>query len=52
MMGNETTYDDTVEIYFGDYDIMEGLVELRWYAVDNAENKEEMHYQEHYVVTE
>ena len=40
-----------VEIHTHDWGILHGIIELRWYAVDNAENQEEMHYQQHYVTT-
>ena len=52
LMAEETVYDDTVELYFGQYGVTSGQVELRWHATDNAENTEEMHYQKHFVVPE
>jgi hypothetical protein len=52
LMAFENVYDDTVELYFSQYGIMSGLVELRWRATDNAENSEEMHFQLHDVLTE
>ncbi len=48
----ETVHADMVEIHVEDRGILNGIIELRWYAADNAGNKEEMHYQEHYVTTE
>lgn len=46
----ETIYDDTVEIHMEDYGIFFGLIELRWYATDNADNQETMHEQQHLVI--
>ncbi|MGC9309016.1 MAG: Ig-like domain-containing protein, partial [Thermoplasmatota archaeon] len=43
---------DIVEIHTQDWGILHGIIELRWYAVDNADNKEQMHHQQHYVITE
>lgn len=48
----ETIAADMVEIHTQDWGILHGIIELRWYAVDNAENEEQMHYQQHYVVTD
>ncbi|MFO7677260.1 MAG: Ig-like domain-containing protein [Thermoplasmatota archaeon] len=48
-MADETVYSDSVSFTVGDYGIEEGLVEFRYYAVDNAGNAEEIHYQNHYV---
>lgn len=45
----ETIYQETAEIHMQDYGILNGLIELRWYAVDNANNTEDMHYQQHLV---
>jgi len=39
-----------VEFTPSDFDIYYGLMELRWYAKDNAGNQEELHYQEHMVM--
>ncbi|HEC95383.1 MAG TPA: hypothetical protein ENI45_05420, partial [Thermoplasmatales archaeon] len=47
----ETVYGDTAEIQLQYWGITYGKIELRWYAVDNAENTEEMHYQQHLVAT-
>ena len=49
------TYEDNfpgdhVELTFAGTGVPLGLAELRWYAVDNADNVEVMHYQEHLVV--
>ena len=46
----ETVYEDTAEIYLDEYGIFWGEIELRWYAVDNAGNAENMHYQRHLVM--
>lgn len=51
-MADETVYSSTTTFTVGDYEIYYGLIELRWYAVDNAQNTEEMHYQEHFVYME
>jgi len=50
MKGSEDVHGDTVEMTFGMYGVLTGIAELRWYAVDNAENVENMHYQEHFVL--
>jgi len=50
MKGSEDILSDTVEMTFGMYEVFTGIAELRWYAVDNAENVENMHYQEHFVL--
>ena len=50
LMGSENIPGDSVEITFGLYEVYYNIVELRWYAVDNAENVEVTHYQEHFVV--
>jgi hypothetical protein len=50
LFGSETIYGDTVTFTVGDYGVLFGFIELRWYAVDNAGNIEDMHYQEHYVM--
>ncbi len=47
----EKTVDDDFIMFSMDmYGIFFNLVELRWYAVDNADNIEEMHYQQHNVI--
>ena len=50
MKGSEDVHGDTVEMTFGMYGVLIGIAELRWYAVDNAENVENMHYQEHFLL--
>ena len=50
MKGSEDIPGDTVEMTFGMYGVLTGIAELRWYAVDNAENVENMHYQGHFVL--
>lgn len=45
----ETRYSDSVLFTVGTYGIEEDLAEFRYYAVDNAGNAEEIHYQNHYV---
>ena len=49
-MGSEDIPGDTVEMTFGMYGVIEGIAELRWYAVDNADNVEQTHYQEHFIL--
>jgi hypothetical protein len=49
-MASEKIYSDSVTFTVGEHDIYYGLIELRWFAVDNAGNPEDMHYQEHYVM--
>jgi hypothetical protein len=44
-----TVYDSFTEFQTLMYGIEYGLIELRWYAVDNANNFEDMHYQQHFV---
>lgn len=46
----ETVFADSVEIHTEFFGIFYGLIELRWYAVDNANNEEVIHYQEHLVI--
>jgi len=48
---SETVYDSHVEIHMEFWGIFYGMIELRWYAVDNADNEETMHYQEHLVIS-
>jgi hypothetical protein len=50
MMGSEDIPGDYVEMMFGMYGVLYGIAELRWYAVDNANNVESMHYQEHFIL--
>ncbi len=47
-IGEKTTYASTIEIYFGEYEVL-GLVELHFYAVDNVGNMEEMNIKQHYI---
>ncbi len=49
LMGYEKIYDDTVTFTVEMWGVYYGYIELRWHAVDNAENIEETHVQEHYV---
>lgn len=48
---SETVYGSHVEIHMEFWGIFYGMIELRWYAVDNAGNQEMMHYQEHLVMS-
>ena len=48
---SETIYGSHVEIHMEFWGIFYGMIELRWYAVDNAGNQEMMHYQEHLVMS-
>ena len=50
LKASEKIYSDSVTFTVGEHDIYYGLIELRWFAVDNAGNPEDMHYQEHYVM--
>jgi hypothetical protein len=50
MMGSEDIPGDYVEMMFGMYGVLYGIAEIRWYAVDNANNIELMHYQEHFIL--
>ena len=50
LMGSEDIPGDAVEMTFGMYGVIYGIAELRWYAVDNVENAEDMHYQEHFIL--
>lgn len=50
LMGSEDVSSEMVEITFGMYGVTYGVAELRWYAVDNADNVESMHYQEHFIL--
>lgn len=47
---DETVYVEDVIILVQDYQILYGLIELSWYAVDNAQNIEDTHVQEHMVM--
>ena len=49
LCASEITHSDTTQITVGAYYINFGIIELRWYAVDNAANVEDTHIQEHYV---
>ena len=51
LMAEKTVYDNTVMFSVDMYGILINTIELRWYAVDNADNIEDMHYQQHYVTT-
>lgn len=48
-MGSEKVYDDSLIFSVNMWGVLIGIIELRWYAVDNAGNIENMHYQQHYV---
>jgi len=50
LMGSEDVPGDTVEMTFGMHGVISGIAELRWYAVDNADNVETMQYQEHFIL--
>jgi hypothetical protein len=50
LAGYATIYDDDVTFTVGSYEVFYGLIELRWYAVDNSDNVENMHYQQHFVI--
>jgi hypothetical protein len=49
LMAEKTVYDNIVMFSVDMYGILINTIELRWYAVDNADNIEDMHYQQHYV---
>ena len=49
MMGSEKVYDDSLTFSVDIWGVLFGNIELRWFALDNAGNSEEMHYQEHFV---
>lgn len=49
-MASETIYSDTATFSVVEYGIVYGLIELKWYAVDNANNYEDINIQEHFVV--
>ena len=48
-MASETIYSDTTTFSVVEYGILFGLIELNWYAVDNEDNHEDIHNQEHFV---
>lgn len=48
-MGEGTAYTPNVELCFADYEIYAEVAELRFYAVDNAGNIEEMKVKQHLV---
>ena len=41
---------DMLEIHIQDWGILHGIIELRWYAVDNDQNKEQTQTQQHKVM--
>jgi hypothetical protein len=45
----ENVYGAATSFTVEQYGIYFGYIELRWYAVDNADNVEQTHYQEHFV---
>lgn len=45
-------YQDVAEIHMQDFGVYYGEIELRWYAVDNSDNVEDMNYQQHLVMEE
>ena len=49
LMGSEKVYEDSLIFSVNMWGVLHGIIQLRWYAVDNAGNIENMHYQEHYV---
>lgn len=49
LMAEKTVYDNFVMFSVDMYGILINTIELRWYAVDNADNTEDMHFQQHYV---
>lgn len=51
-VANETVYASSVEFCFADYDIHSGNAEIHFYAVDNADNREETNIKQHYVTGE
>ena len=50
LAGSETVYDDLVTFNVGLFGVPFGRIELRWFAVDNADNEENTHYQAHLVM--
>ncbi len=50
-MGSEKVYEDSLMFSVDMWGILHGLIELRWYAVDNAGNTEIIHSQQHYVTS-
>jgi len=48
-MADETISDDSATFATADYGIYYGLIQLKFYAVDNAQNQEAIHVQEHFV---
>jgi hypothetical protein len=48
-MASETIYGDAATFTVAEYGILYGLIQLKYYAVDNANNFEEVHSQEHFV---
>jgi hypothetical protein len=49
-MASETIYGDAATFTIVEYGILYGLIELKWYAVDNANNFEDIQSQEHFVI--
>jgi len=50
MMFSEKVYEDSFLITTDMFGILGGLIQLQWFAVDNADNIEDTHYQEHMVI--
>jgi len=50
LMGSENVPGDTVEMTFGMHGVIFNIAELRFYAVDNVENIEEMHHREFFIL--
>ena len=49
LMMSEEVYQDNVMFSVDMFGILHGIIEFRWFAVDNAGNDETMHYQQHLV---
>ena len=50
LAGSNTIYSDTTSFTVGEFGVLYGLIIINWYAVDNAENIEDIHIQEHFVM--
>ena len=51
MMGSEKVYEESLMFSVDMWGVLQGFIELRWYAVDNVGNTENIHYQNHQVIS-
>ena len=49
-VASQDIYSSSTTFTVGSYGVLFGLIQLKWYAVDNAQNQEETHIQNHMVM--